>query len=104
MAISSTPTGFKSDGNGDYILKDPNARKDYGVDWSLWLIAPDVIDGVQWIVEPGLTIENEANTDTKTFIEVSGGLPGKSYNCTARVTTVAGLIEDKSFRVVIRAS
>ena len=100
MAIQ--PTGFKTDAEGAYIVKDPQARKDYTVDWSRWLNAGDIIAAVQWTVEPGLNKHNEGKTDTTTFIELSGGEAGKAYVCVAHITTANGLEDEKSFRVVIR--
>jgi hypothetical protein len=94
-------TGFQFDNEGAWIAKDPNASKDYTLNFGPWLNG-DVITAVAFDVPAGLTIENEGHTDTTAFIELSGGTLGKNYIINAHITCLSGNEEDKSFRLVIR--
>jgi len=102
MAIAPTSTGFIEDSQGLYINKDPAAKKAYSIDWGPFLDG-DIIDTMLWTVEDGLTVVNQAKTDTTTIIEVSGGEPGKAYVCTCHIKALTSELEDEfSFRVAIR--
>ena len=101
MAIAPTPLGFQQDSEGLYIIKDPQAVKDYTINWADWLNG-DIITEIDWTVDPALTVVNEGNTGTTTFIEISGGTPGKAHVCTCHVKTNNNREDDQSFRVVIR--
>ena len=101
MATAPPPEGFVKDEQGYYIEKDPEARKDYAIEWKFWLIDADVITEILWIVEDGLTIHNQGYTDTRAFIEVSGGEVGRAYVCTCHIITANALEDDESFRVAI---
>lgn len=86
---------------GDSYLKDPNATKDYGIDWATWL-AGDTIQTSTWLVPAGLTNSNPSNTSTTTTVWLSGGTLGETYTVTNRVTTTGGRTEDESLRFYIR--
>src|SRR5690606_33707331 len=45
--------------------KDPDATLDWIFDWNLWLGATETIASAEFIVDPGITIEDSTNT-TKT--------------------------------------
>jgi hypothetical protein len=94
-------TGFQFDDQGAWIAKDPNANKDYTINFGPWLDG-DTIDTVVWTVPDDLVKENEGNTPTTAFVEISGGELGKNYIINAHIVTVDGHEEDKSFRLVIR--
>lgn len=82
------------------FIKDPNARLDYGFDWSEWLNG-DTITNSTWIVTAGLTSDTPTNTTTVTKIWLSAGTLGELYTVTNRITTAAGRIDDRSFTVFI---
>ena len=83
--------------------KDPNAVLSYTMKWSKWL-GSDTIATSTWVLEDGITNDTDANTATTATITLSGGTAGRNYTVTNRITTAAGLTEDRSwiFRVVER--
>lgn len=90
------------------LLKDPEAALDYAVDWgddylngdslasSLWDVAPAEEGGVQ-------VVASEFDQLIAT-VTASGGLPGRIYRLTNRVTLASGLIDSRSImlRVEVR--
>ena len=103
MAISEA-IGFQKDDEGYYIYKDPNATKEYNIDYSEWLIDGDTLQSVVWTVPNGIIKEAE---DIKPgnqicLIKLSGGSIGQNYLITAHIVTLNGREDDNSFRVIIR--
>lgn len=84
-----------------YWEKDPNATKDYTVDWTAWLDA-DTIQSSVWTVAAGLTEGTKTNTTLIAMIWLSGGTHGKTYKVTNRITTLGGRIEERSFNIVVK--
>jgi len=82
------------------FIKDPEAVLDYEVDWSTWLGA-DTISTSTWVVPAGLTEDSSSNTTTTATIVVSGGSVG-SYTATNRITTAAGLTDDRTITIQVR--
>lgn len=82
-----------------YYLKDPSARRDYG--WTWTLEQDDRITASQWLDVDGLTLTESTHDDTRTTIWVAGGVVGKEYDVTNRVTTEQGRVDEKSFRLRI---
>lgn len=79
--------------------KDPNASLPWSFDWTDWLVA-DTITGVPVVtVDAGLTSGGQSNTTTKVFITLSGGTVGQSYKVSCKITTTAGLIDERSFLI-----
>lgn len=78
--------------------KDPDARLDYTVDWSDWLVA-DFIVSAATSVQAGLTLYTEAFTSTVHTIWLTGGAVGQEYSVTSRIITNAGRIDDRSFTI-----
>ena len=99
MAATVTigPRGFP------FWVKDPDARKDYAIDWSAWLGDATIVDST-WIVPSGLThdaAEDEFSA-TVALLWLSGGTKGQRYIVTNRVTASDGSIEDQSIEILIR--
>lgn len=103
-------TGFRTDRIGSYIDKDPQAKLDYGVDWSDWLASGDPIQVAEWRVS--LVTNDTANviihsnttsgiTGISTAI-ISGGSAGNIYTVTCKITTTNGLIDERFFRLAVR--
>jgi hypothetical protein len=76
-------------------VKDPDAVKDYGFDWSGWL-GTDTIQTSTWIVPTGITKNSDSKTNTMTTIWLSGGTAGQSYDLTNRIVTAGGRTEDRT--------
>lgn len=83
-------------------VKDPDASKDYAVDWSAWL-ATDTIATVTWLVPDGLTHDSgsDSHTTTEATIWLEGGTVGQFYVVTSRITTAGGREDDRSFRIQV---
>jgi len=69
-----------------WFVKEPEALLDFTIDWSDWVAEGDVISsGVFFLLQSGLTIEDEGNTDTTHTAWLSGGISGTTYNVVSRV-------------------
>lgn len=78
--------------------KDPDATKPYRVNWGPFLAGDTIVDS-EWIVQAGIGVESESNTDTTTTIWVSGGTAGQTYELTNRITTAGGIIDDRTIAI-----
>jgi hypothetical protein len=105
MAINRT--GFYQTNQGLEIDKDVEAQLTYTFDWSTWLTDSDVITSVDYEVaarrnDPTpIVIENQGiiDSNTDTYVELSGGQADKTYIVTCKVTTSDGLVDRRNFRV-----
>ena len=101
-------TGFEQTVQGLTIQKDTEAQLFYAFDWVDWLPDGDALDTVEYTVQARandpdpLVKESEGITGTKTYIELSNGQVDKTYIVTAKITTVDGLIDRRSFRVRVQ--
>lgn len=98
--------GFKYDKAGAWIEKDPNATKNYAIDFAAegdsFLQDGDTLATVDWTVPAPLVKTNENIANSKAIVWLSGGVVGASYNVNCHFETVNGIIDDRSFRVVIK--
>jgi hypothetical protein len=103
-------TGFNKDRIGAYIDKDPQSTLDYTVDWSSWINTADTLSTSTWAIE---TIAGDASplaststaldtTNHLTHVWVTAGTAGDNYRITNTVTTVAGLTEERYFRIFVK--
>jgi len=86
------------------FVKDPDADKDYGVDWSGWLATGESIQTSTWLSTPsGLTLHDDAIVGAVPKTYVSGGAVGVVYTVTNRITTDANpaRTDDRSFLLKI---
>ena len=85
-------------------LKDPQARIDHAIDWSVYLAGQSVVESL-WTVTPddagGVAIDAEALEPQRTSARLSGGAVGRIYRVTNRVTLSDGQCDERSclFRV-----
>lgn len=88
--------------------KDPNELLDYGSNWTKQMTKDsDTLAGSEWIIESGTVTKSSASYDAvthKTKIWLSGGEAGETCILTNRVTTTAGRIHDRSFKLKIKSS
>ena len=82
--------------------KDPDARLDYRVDWTLWLEDAETISTSEWIVPAGLTKVDESNATKTATVWLTGGTVGQTYRVTNRVTTNQNRIDDRSIQIDVR--
>lgn len=97
-------TGFLKDSVGQYIVKDPHAELQYGVDWKQWLELGDAVTTATWVVETvstGTTLTASGNSilDGVALTTLVGGDPGSIYTVANTVTTDQGYIDTRRFRV-----
>lgn len=86
------------------MKKDPDARLDYGWDWTAWLVDDDTIATAEIIggdIEDGVTVEDTTHDDTTVTTWVSGGTVGRSYTLVCRITTTSGRTDDRTLRITI---
>ena len=80
--------------------KDPDARIDFGIDWSAYLDDGEIITASTWVVPAGITNDGDAHDTTTTRVFLINGDAGSSYTLTNRVNTSGGRIDDRSIVIV----
>lgn len=82
------------------FLKDPDARLDYGCDWSAWLQAGETITDAAWSVDDDtLTIVDTTNDGTTTTVWLSAGVLGRTYRVTNHITSSMGRQDDRTLSI-----
>lgn len=102
-------TGYEKDNQGSWIAKDPQAQLIYSMDWSDWLPQGDILASVTYSLQvrandpQPLVKESQglAESNTWTYVELSGGQIGKVYTVTAEITTDSGLTDRRNFRIKV---
>lgn len=94
--------GFNQDAEGYWIAKDPNAVKNYTLDFSLWLEPGDSLIQATWDIPTGLDNVAETLTATKAIVRIGGGTLGKACLIKCHILTAFGHQDDRTFRMVIR--
>lgn len=87
----------------DSFVKDPAARLDYTWDWADWLAdVDDTIASASVTVPAGLTaVGAHSNTTTAVTQRISGGELNDAYTVVCQITTVGGLIDERSIHLTI---
>jgi len=85
------------------FVKDPQAEKDYTVDWTDWLGA-DSISTSSWALPDGITRVSDSTVagNKLTRIWVSGGTPPNDYECFNTITTAGGRTERAMIKIQVR--
>ena len=102
-------TGFVQTIQGLTIEKDTEAQLIYTFDWVDWLPSGDSLSSVVYTItaranDPDPLVKvAEGISGTQTYIELSDGQEGKVYTVTCKITTTAGLIDRRNFRVKVLA-
>lgn len=85
------------------IIRDPDARLDYAVDFGAeWLQDGETITSYEVEVDPGLTLESSSEADGRVTAWISGGEAGRTYLARFRITTNRGRTDDRTLRLVTR--
>lgn len=79
--------------------KDPNARLDYKIDWTPWIIAGDTIAASTFTLDTGITSDLSSFTDTTTTVWLLGGTAGRSYKVVNHVTFASGRQDDRTLLI-----
>lgn len=82
-------------------VKDPGAVLDYAVNWAGgYLQSGETLLSSSWTIFPGDMAQVAAsNTATAAIITVSGGVVGRLYELSNRVTTSQGRTDERSIIV-----
>lgn len=91
--------------NSPNKIKDPDAKLDFGIDWSDWLAGGETIIASVWAVPPGITQSSSpapSNTPTTTTIWLEGGTAKETYVVVNRITTSAGRIDERSLYIQVK--
>jgi hypothetical protein len=96
------------------IDKDPDAKRTYTIDWAKggpndassddrgFLQGDTIATSTFSVVGSELVIEQDGNTTTTTTVQVSGGVVGRQYDVTNRITlTTSTDIVDRTLRINI---
>lgn len=96
-------SSFKLANGAQVIDKSPDASLDYTVDWSAWLENGETIATSSWSAETGVVLGAATHGTATAQTYVSGGTLGMDYRMTNTITTSAGRIDSRSFKLRIRA-
>lgn len=86
----------------DSFTKDPDARLDFGCDWSEWLRDGETIVNATWDVPAGLTLDTADYNTTLAVVWLSGGAPGAVYRITNQITTSEGRTDERSLLILVQ--
>lgn len=100
-------TGFNQTNYGLEIEKDVEAQLTYTFDWSEWLDSGDTIASAEYSASARrndptpIVIESSgiADSNTDTYVEISGGQVLKTYIVTVKIVTNNGLIDRRNFKI-----
>ena len=85
--------------------KSPDARLDYGVDWTAVLEANDgdAILTAEWVnVTPGITLSDPQLQGNLHLAFFSGGESGRAYTATSRIVTSEGREDERTIAIFVR--
>lgn len=86
----------------DSFFKDPSALLGYSWDWSLWLAdVSDTISSATVTVSGATAVGSPVVGDTEVTQRVSGGEVGVACALVCQITTVGGLIDERSIYLTI---
>jgi hypothetical protein len=88
----------------DRYIKDPSALLEYTWDWALWLDDVDDTIGSATVTAPDglMAVGAPAVGDAAVTQRISGGTVGETYTVACQITTVGGLIDERSIYLTIR--
>jgi len=87
--------------------KDPQANKDYALDWTKLLIDGETIDTSDWVVDPidalaPLEIGLTSIIGGVCAVWLSGGTEGSTYSVKNTIETSRGLIDERTVKIKIK--
>jgi hypothetical protein len=98
-------SGFLKDTVGTYILKDPRATLQYGIDWSEWLEPGDDIAASSWAVETTgtnlIVATTNGSLDGVALVSISSGTTGEIYTVRNTISTDQGYSDTRRFRIKV---
>jgi hypothetical protein len=83
--------------------KDPQADKDYGIDWTDMLADGETITTAAWAVSPaGPTLSDESILDGVCTVWIAGGTVDTAYALTCTITTSRGMIDERTVTIKVK--
>lgn len=81
--------------------KDPEAVKDYAINWTAMLAADEIINDSAWTVDPTgeITIGASAILDGVCTVWLSGGTDGFTYALKNHITTDRGMEDERTVSI-----
>ena len=97
--------GWKSDRLGWYLEMDPGGRKDWALDWTLF-IAGGAIATATWTLGSGVSSVQETTSGAITQIWLLAGAAAArvSASCTLTLAGTPTLRETFTFRIIVRSA
>lgn len=85
------------------LVKDPGTRIDYQFDWSAAYPEGQAVTASDWSAEPdeagGVSVAASAHNLLQSTVTLTGGIAGRVYRVTNRVTLSDGQIDERSMSV-----
>jgi hypothetical protein len=82
-----------------YYLKDPESRVTYSIDWLPYLGGTTIAQSL-WTVAPaesgGIAADDEQQEGSRTAATLSGGIVGRVYSVSNRVTLSDGSVDERA--------
>jgi hypothetical protein len=106
-------TGFQRDNAGLYIVKDPQANVQYGLDFTDYLQTGHTVSSavvtIQSITGDASPLAHPTNAATDVVvtnpvvnIRLHNGTAGNIYNIRCKITTSYGDVDARHFRIVVK--
>lgn len=76
----------------------PNAKLDYGFDWTAWLASDETISISTWTTDT-LTNSSPQIAGKITSVFVEGGVVGTSYKIVNTITTSVGRVDSRTIKL-----
>jgi hypothetical protein len=94
---------------GSLIVKDPQATMPKGIDWTAYLAQIDAAETIStstWAITGADSVLTASSPSIvtgskKTQVRLSAGTEGLKYTVTNHITTSSGVIDDRSFIVLV---
>jgi hypothetical protein len=85
------------------VVKDPDSRIDFEFDWAVAYPDGQAVTASVWTVAPGeaggVAVAGAAHDLTRATATLAGGVAGRVYRVTNRVTLSDGQIDERSMTV-----
>ena len=84
--------------------KDPQAVKDYAIDWTAMLATNEIIETSTWSVLPvgEITIGASAILDGVCTVWLSGGADGATYSLLNHIDTDRGMEDERTVTIKVK--
>jgi hypothetical protein len=83
--------------------KDPQAIKDYALDWTAALQDGETIDVSTWTPSgSGLVAFDDSIDEGICIVWLSGGTEGTTYGVVNRITTSRGMVDERTVNIKIK--